>query len=351
VRLWIYIARRLLILIPTLVGLTFIVFALTHAGGNNLILAEYINPRLSGPAREEAVAKLTAELHLNQPIYVQYFYWLAEVLKGNWGYTNTPIFSGSVTQAIALFMPNTLSISLFAALLIWVIGIPLGVFSAVNRDSVGDNAVRVTSFGLYSMPIYLIAVALILALGVYLKVLPFAGVVNPLLVSNVPWYHNGISYPTHILLIDAIIHGDWVVAGNAFLHMILPSLTLALGVLAGVIRILRASMLEVLDQDYIKLARAKGVPERAVYNLHARRNAILPTVTFFGYTVAGLLGGAVVVEEVFNYPGIGYWTTQALLNNDVGGILGSTLVFGLILIFTSLILDIVYAFLDPRIKY
>jgi len=350
-RLWVYVLRRLLLLIPTIIGLTFIVFILSHVSGTNIILSEYINPRLTGAARTLLIQKLTSEFHLNQPIYIQYFYWLYQVLQGNWGITNTPVFSGPVTTAIVLFFPNTVMIAVVASILTWVIGVPLGVYSAVNRDSPGDHTLRVGSFTLYAMPIYLIGVVLIILVGVYLKILPFSGVVNPVLVSALPWYVNGISYPTHIILIDAIIHGAWNVAWDAFLHLILPSVTLALAVVASMIRILRSSMLEVLDQDYIRLARSKGTPERSVINLHARKNALLPVVTLFGYTVAGLLGGVVVVETIFDYTGIGYWTTQALLVSDVGGIMASALLFGLILVFANLIVDLVYAFIDPRIRY
>ena len=313
-RLWVYIVRRLLLIIPTLIGLTFIVFILSHISGTNIILSEYISPKLTGIARQIVIQKLTSEFHLNQPIYIQYFYWLYQILQGNWGFTSTPIFNGQVNTAIALFLPNTIMISVVASILIWVIGVPLGVYSAVNRDSAADHTLRIGSFTLYSMPIYLIGVVLIILLGVYLKVLPFSGVVNPVSVSAVSWYINGISYPTHIILIDAIIHGAWGIADSAFLHLILPSVTLALAIVASMIRILRSSMLEVLDQDYIRLARSKGTAERTVINLHARKNALLPVITLFGYTVAGLLGGAVVVETIFNYPGIGYWTTQALLS-------------------------------------
>jgi peptide/nickel transport system permease protein len=341
----------LLLLIPTLIGLTFIVFILSHVSGTNIILSEYINPRLSGAARTLVVQKLTNELHLNQPIYVQYFYWLYQILQGNWGITNTPIFSGQVTTAIALFFPNTIILAVVASILIWVIGVPLGVYSAVNRDSPADHTLRVGSFTLYAMPIYLIGVVLIILVGVYVKILPFSGVVTQVLVANQSWYVNGISYPTHIIIIDAIIHGAWNVAWNAFLHLILPSVTLALAVVASMVRILRSSMLEVLDQDYIRLARSKGTPERSVINLHARKNALLPVVTLFGATVAGLLGGVVVVETIFDYTGIGYWTTQALLASDVGGIMAAALLFGLILVFANLIVDLVYAFIDPRIRY
>ena len=350
-RLWVYILRRLLLIIPTLIGLTFIVFILSHVSGTNIILSEYISPKLTGVARQIVIQKLTNEFHLNQPVYIQYFYWLYQILQGNWGLTHTSIFDGQVTTAIALFLPNTIMISVVASILIWVIGVPLGVYSAVNRDSAADHTLRVGSFTLYAMPIYLIGIVLIILVGVYVKILPFSGVVSPVLVSSVSWYVNGISYPTHIILIDAIIHGAWGIAGDAFLHLILPSVTLALAIVASMIRILRSSMLEVLDQDYVRLARSKGLSERSVINLHARKNALLPVITLFGLTVAGLLGGVVVVETIFDYPGMGYWTTQALLNSDVGGIMSSTLLFGLILVFANLIVDLVYGFVDPRIRY
>jgi peptide/nickel transport system permease protein len=350
-KLWIYIIRRLLLFIPTLIGLTFIVFFLSHISGTNIILSEYLSPRLTGAAREAVIQQLTLQFHLNQPIYIQFFYWLYQILQGNWGFTNTPIFSGSINTAIALFLPNTIMLTALATVLIWVIGIPLGVYSAVHRDSAADHTLRVGSFTLYSMPPYLIGLVLILLLGVWLNILPIAGVVDPTLVSSLSWYTNGISYPTHIIIIDALLHGSWNVAVNAFLHLLLPAITLALSIVAGIIRILRSSMFEVLDQDYIKLARSKGLSEKLVNNLHARKNALLPMLTTFGLTVAGLLGGVVVIETIFSYPGIGYWTTQALLASDVGGIMASTLIFGLILMAANLIVDLLYAFVDPRIRY
>ncbi|MCE4608043.1 MAG: ABC transporter permease [Caldisphaeraceae archaeon] len=341
----------MLLFIPTLIGLTVIVFTLLHIGGTTKLLAMYLSPRLTGAARAHVIAELDAKFHLNQPVYVQYFYWLIQILEGNWGITNTPLYSGPVTQAIEIFFPNTLILTIFAAIIIWLVSIPLGVHTAVNRDKPSDNTIRVASLTFYAMPWYLIGVVLIIIFAVYFRVLPIAGTVNPSLVSGLPWYHNGISYPTHILLIDALLHGDFGVAWNAFLHLIMPSVTLSLGVMAALIRLMRGTMLETMDQDFVNFARAKGVPEKVVINLHAKNNALLPVVTNFGYLVAGLLGGVVVIEDVFSYPGIGMWLTSAMLNNDMGGIMGGTLLFGLILVTTSLFLDILYAKIDPRIRY
>jgi len=348
-----YVVRRLLILIPTLLGLTFLMFILTHAGGTHILIAEYLNPRLPETAKNAATQAIITRFHLGDPIYVQYFYWLWPVLQGDLGFTITPI-PLPVTTAIALFMPNTLMLTIVASALTWILAVPIGVYSAVRRDSVLDQGVRVSSFTLYSMPIFLIGFILLVGLGIYIQ--PAIGNVNPALLPQLrgtSWFDStiSVSYPTHILFFDAALHGYWNVAWDALVHALLPGLSLTLALLAGIIRILRASMLEVLDQDYIRLARAKGVPERFVNNLHARKNALLPTVTTFGYLVAGLLGGAVVIEYLFNYKGIGWWTTQAFYAQDVGAIMGSTFVFGIILVFTTLLLDVLYALLDPRIRY
>ncbi len=352
-KLWLYVVRRLLILIPTLIGLTFILFVLTHAGGTQAFLRQYIDPHLSGTARDALVAQLTAQFHLNEPIYVQYFYWLAQVFQGNLG-TSTSIKT-SVANGLVWYMPNTLMLTLVASVLTWFVSVPIGLYSAARRDSVLDQGVRVGTFALYSMPIFLIGFALFLTLGTGWHVLPSHGALDDALYVNLPnsWFDhlNSVSYPTHILMIDALLHGDWTVAWNAFTHVLLPAATLVLALLAGIVRILRASMLETLEQDYVRLARAKGVPDRLVNNLHAKKNALLPAVTSYGYLIAGLLGGAVVVEEIFTFKGIGWWTTQALLGQDVAGIMGTTLVFGLILLFTTLVLDIVYGIIDPRIRY
>ncbi len=352
-KLWVYVVRRLIILVPTFIGLTFLVFVLTHVGGTQFFLQQYINPHLSGTARAQLTAQLVAKFHLNDPIYVQYFYWLVAVFQGDLG-TSTTV-GVPVTTALLWYMPNTLMLTIVASILTWILSIPIGVHSAARRDSVMDQGVRVGTFTLYSMPIFLIGFVLFLTFGTSWHVLPSGNMLDPILLPSIPsdWFDHvySVSSPTHILALDAALHGDWTVAWNAFLHVLLPAATLTLALLAGIVRILRASMLEVLEQDYIRLARAKGVPDRTVNNLHAKKNALLPTVTSYGYLVSGLLGGAVVVEDIFNFRGIGWWTTQALLNSDVGAIMGSTLVFGFILVFTTLLLDILYVLIDPRIRY
>lgn len=349
-----YILRRLLFVIPTLLGLTIIVFVLIHIQGTTNLIGSYINPRAGDIAgQEQAVIRL---LHLNEPLPYQYLYWLWQILHGNWGYTHTGIYSGPVTNAIVLFYPNSLVLAIVSFVFVTAISIPLGVWSAVRRNSLGDHVTRVASFIGYSMPIYWLGLLLILVFASNdvnhaLNILPISGTVGTTLIAGVSWYSGGISYPTHLLLLDALIHGRLDIFANALEHLVLPVATLTYGTLAGILRVTRSSMQDTLSQDYVRTARAKGLPESVVVKVHARRNALIPVTTLLGYTIASLLGGVVLIETVFNYIGLGYWTTQAFLANDLGGVMGATVIFGLTFVFANLVVDVAYGFLDPRIRY
>ncbi|MGC8609272.1 MAG: ABC transporter permease, partial [Thermoplasmata archaeon] len=191
-----------------------------------------------------------------------------------------------------------------------------------------------------------------------LAIFPISGTFNPADIPFPPpsWLvspSSGVvlSEPTHMILFDAMIHGDWAIAESAFLHLILPVVTLTYGVLAGIIRFLRAGMMDNRNQEYVKTARAKGVPEKTIIKKHIRKNAIIPTVTVLGLLFASLLGGVVLIEDVFDYPGMGLLGVNAVTSYSIYGVMGVTLVFGLVLVTANLIVDIVYAFLDPRIRY
>jgi peptide/nickel transport system permease protein len=349
-----YIARRLILLIPTLLGLTLIIFTVSHVGGNQRLVAEYVNTHSKIPVGVQE-QQLAERFHLNDPLVVQYFYWLAAFVQGNWGYTQTTIYSGTVLDAIKLFFPNTLILAVLSSILTGIIGIPLGVWSAVRKDSVLDQTTRVISFLGYSVPLYWLALLLIIVFATTnvcscLNLFPIGGTATVSLIGGVDWYKGGISNPTHVLIIDSVIHGRFDILEDALMHLVLPVITLTYGVMASILRVMRSSMQDTLSQDYIRTARAKGLDEKTVINVHARRNALIPVATLLGYTIAFLLGGVVLVESVFDYLGIGYWTTQAILNGDVGGIMGATVIFGLTFIFANLAVDIAYGFLDPRIR-
>ncbi len=347
--------KRILLGAITLIGLTVITFILSHAGGPTFAVSTYINPRSPIPTYEQ-IKILEKRFHLNEPLYIQYFYYVQGLLTGQWGYTNTPVFNGPVTTAISYFLPNTIELSVLAIAIIIIAGIKLGVFSASRQDGVADNAIRVLSFMGIALPAFWLGLLLqeTFASGTVspsLNLLPLDGNVSHTLVTNLSWYREGISYPTHFLFIDALIHGDFAVAASNFLHLILPALTIALASLAIIIRMTRSSTIDSLHQDYIKTVRMKGIPERKVIRYHARRNAMIPTATVLGILFANLLAGVVLVEYVFDYPGIGQWIVQAFLADNIAGIMGANLMFGIILITSNLVVDIIYLFIDPRIKY
>lgn len=349
------ILKRIALGVITLIGLTIITFILSHAGGPTLAVSAYLNPRSPIPTSEQ-VKILEQRFHLNDPLYVQYFYYLSGLLSGQWGYTNTPVFAGPVTTAITYFLPNTIELTVVAMLIIVFAGIRLGVFSAARQNGISDNVIRVLSFVGIALPAFWLGLLMqetfaSKTVSGWLNLFPLHGNVDPTLTVNLPWYQEGISYPTHFLFIDALMHGDFAMAASNLYHLVLPATTIAFASLAIIIRMTRSSTIDSLQQDYIKTVRMKGIPERKVIRHHAQRNAMIPTATVLGILFANLLAGVVLVEYVFDYPGIGQWIVQAFLADSIAGIMGANLVFGIILITANLTVDILYLFIDPRIKY
>lgn len=361
-----FIIRRLLLLIPTLIGLTIIVFVLMWSLPHSFLASAFINPK--APDRAQQLADAYSELGLNQGIVLGYLHYLANTFTGHWGYMalSNPIhYDGSVLSGIALFFPNTIQLVIFAAILSILIAIPLGTYIGSKPNSPADHVGRIFSLSFYAIPVFV--------LGVILQVLFGKGVIsgNPLglfpisgtfstsavnLLNPPSWLVSGaggivLSEPTHLIIFDALIHGDFPLAGNAFMHVVLPVVTLTLSLLAGILRFLRSSMVDASNSEYIKTARAKGVPEKTVIKLHMRRNALIPTVTVLGLLFAFLLGGVVLVEDIFGYPGIGLLALSAILSGSIYGVLGTTFLFGLILVVANLFVDVVYSILDPRIRY
>ncbi|MEM3844436.1 MAG: ABC transporter permease [Candidatus Parvarchaeota archaeon] len=354
-RLYVLLGKRVIYGIISLIGLTVITFILSHAGGPTMAISTYLNPQSPIPISVQEKT-LEAEFHLNQPLYIQYFYYMVGLFHGNWGYTKTPIFSGPVTTAIAYFLPNTIELSVVAIMVIIFVGIPLGVFSAARRDGPADNVIRVISFIGVALPAFWLGLILQETfasnlLSPYLNLLPLTGNVSNNLVLHLSWYRDGISYPTHFLFIDALIHGDINVAISNLIHLILPALTVSFTSLAVVIRMTRSSTIDSLNQEYIKTIRTKGIPEKYVIKYHAKKNAMIPVATVIGIMFATFLSGVVLVEYVFSYPGIGGWIVQSFLAGNIAGIMGANLTFGIVLVTANIVVDIVYTYLDPRIRY
>ncbi|MEM3852435.1 MAG: ABC transporter permease, partial [Methanomassiliicoccales archaeon] len=304
-----------MILIPTFLGLTLLMFVLFALMPQTLLVAPYITLHSTEP-RSLVIKQVEAQLGLNKPLPIRYFIYLWNMIHGNLGVMNLPGYPSSVTQAIAISFPNTVQLALFSTILATAIAIPLGTYIGARPNSVADQTGRIFSLSGYAMPAFWLGLMLQIGLGRNviggnpLGIFPIQGSVPDVAIPP-PWFNNGFTSPTHIPIIDAVIHLDWSFAFGAFMHLVLPVLTLTYGILAGVLRFVRAGMVDSAHQEFVKTARAKGVPEKEVIHRHVRKNALIPTITVMGLLLAGLLGGVVVVEEVFQYPGIGLLSVLA----------------------------------------
>ena len=349
-----YIIRRLLMVPLLLFGVTIVIFGMLQLLGPVERSALYIK---DFPKNDKQVQAVIKQYGLDQPFYVQYWRWLTGVvdpvtgereggiLYGDFGYSRTA--SQPVIDIVRERFPNTLDLALWTIYPMLSIGIWMGVQAAVNQNKFFDQAARVYSIVGTSFPTFVFGLLLLMLL--YAK----AGWFMPGKQSN--WvtaliYSGELKQYTHLLTIDAILNLRFDVLWDALRHMIMPIITLSYINWAVFVRVTRSSMLETLRQDYVVTARAKGLKESDVINNHARPNAMLPVVTLAGSSIVGLLGGVVITETVFNYPGIGKAAADAAAQLDVVTILGLAIFTGTILILSNLIVDVIYAFIDPRVR-
>ncbi len=336
------IAKRLLLLIPVLVGVTLVAFTLARVVPRNVA---YVWAGAQGfKATEEVAAQLTRQYHLDEPLPVQYFYYIGDILHGDWG--TSPISTRPVSQEIQQFLPNTIELAFAAMLLALLLGIPIGVLSAVRRNTLLDHASRLVALAGVSMPIFWVGLLLQMVFYSWLGWIPDPGG----RLSNQIRYANPIQSVTGFLLLDTLITGNMVALQDALKHMILPTVALSLPLLAMISRMTRSSMLEVLGQDYIRTARAKGLAEVVVQYHHALSNALIPVVTVVGLSFAFLLTGSVVTEVVFYWPGIGRYGVDAILAFDFPGVMAFTIITAIAFVLANLVADILYTRLDPRLR-
>lgn len=314
-----YLARRLLAMIPLLIGISFIVFALLNIlPGDPVSIMLSSNPHITPDA--ETIAQMRAQYGLDKPLLTQYFIFLGNLLKGDLGtsmYTQQPVL-----EAIFERMPATIELALAALAISVAIAIPVGVISAVRQYSWIDHLCLVGTLIGVSMPSFWLGLLLMLTFSLKWRLLPLSGM---------GYLYNGI--------------------GDVIRHLIMPAFTLGFGMAALLARVTRSSMLEVLGQDYIRTARAKGLHKRAVIYRHALRNGFIPILTVLGIQFGYLLGGSVIVETIFSWPGIGRLAVNSIMNRDLPVVQGTVLVFTLIFILVNLAVDILYAAIDPRIQY
>ena len=330
-----YIIKRILQLIPVLIGVSIIVFLIMRVFSPDpapIVLGQHATAESTNAWREAN--------GLNDPLYLQYFNFIKGFFVGDWGvsyYTKAPVLDEIFSR-----FPATIELAVCAMIFASIFGILIGVISAVKKNSVFDHIGMILALVGVSMPIFWLGILLIIVFSSTFHLLPSGGRIDPLMMPP---------HATGLFLIDTLLCGDFEAFGNALKHLVLPSLALGLYSMAIITRMTRSSMLETLKQDYIRTARAKGISERKVIVRHALRNAFIPVMTVIGLQLGMLLGGAVLTETVFAWPGIGAYTVNCILKSDFPVVQGVVMLIAIIFVLMNLIVDVVYAFLDPRIKY
>ncbi|MEE2657917.1 MAG: ABC transporter permease [Candidatus Latescibacterota bacterium] len=330
-----YILRRLLLVIPTLGGISFGVFLMIY-----LVPGDPAQVMLGERANAETLAALRSEMGLDQPFRVQVYRFFCDLLHGELGRSLRT--HELITVEIFQRFPATIELTLAAMVFAIVGGIGLGSVAAVRRGGGLDYASMALATAGISMPVFWLALVLILVFAVQLPLFPISGRVSSALY---------VKPVTHFYLLDALIAGNVRAAGDMLWHLVLPAITLGTIPLAVIARMTRSSLLEVLGEDYIRTAWAKGLPHRLVLFRHAMRNALIPTLTVIALEFGYLLGGAIITETVFSWPGIGRWLFLAVLGRDFRAVQGGVLLLATVFIFINLIADVLYAWLDPRIRY
>jgi peptide/nickel transport system permease protein len=318
-----FVIRRLLQVIPMLIGITMLTFAIANLVPGSPVTGLEFNPR----TRPEDIARIRANLGLDQPVHIRYVTWLSNVARGDLGISLQHF--RPVRTTILEKMPNTLLLTGTALLFSLLLAIPVGVYSAVRRNTLFDNTATGVAVAGFSIPTFWLGLMLILLFAVKFR------------EWGLPSLPAGGAQ-------DLRGGGDIV---DRIKHLILPAFALAFVQTAAWTRYIRSQMLEVLSQDYMRTATAKGLRERIVIFRHGLRNAVLPLVTLLGIAIPDLFTGALVIETIFTYPGIGQLAFNAALNKDYPMIMGITLMAGTLVIFGNLIADIIYGLLDPRIRY
>ena len=309
-----YIFRRLLLAIPTLLAVLTLVFIIAR-----ILPGDPAEAALGDYASKEAVEALREKMGLNKPLPLQYVDFLWGLVRGDLG--NSMITGKSVAEQITFVLPFTLDLTIASVILGVILGVPVGIYTAIQRNSVGDYAGRIFSLAGLSVPAFYLGILLMLVFGVQLGLFPVVGA------------------------------GDREVLGERVMHLVLPSMTLGLIMMAYVTRMTRSAMLNILSEDYVRTARAKGLDEKVVMIQHALRSAIIPIVSIVGLFAISLIGSSVMTETVFNRPGLGKLMVGAMKQRDYTMLQSIMVIYALIIVVVNLMVDVLYGFLDPRVRY
>jgi peptide/nickel transport system permease protein len=318
-----------------LFGVSIVVFFMVRA-----IPGDPAQIMLGQQATQEQVQQVRESMGLDKPIFVQYGLFLKDAIRGDLG--DSIVTGRPVTTELMVRLPATFELAAFAMLIAILVGVPVGVISAVRQYSLLDKTTSVLALTGISMPIFWLAMILVVIFGVNLELLPFPGRLDPTI---------GITAITGLVLVDSLLTLNFAGFWDGLLHLIMPALALGTIPMAVIMRMTRSSMLEVMHEDYVRTARAKGVVPWRVVSKHALRNAMLPTITVIGLQVGLLMGGAIITETIFSWPGIGLYAYNSISTRDYASIQGVVLYGALLFVLVNLIVDVLYAILDPRVRY
>jgi peptide/nickel transport system permease protein len=330
------ILERVLGTIPIMFGVAIIVFffiRLTPGDPVDIMMGQ------GGAISTGEMEQLREEFHLNEPLLTQLWYFLRDAVQGDLGFSY--VLKKPVSELIFERLPATIELALGALLFSLAVALPIGVVSAVQQNSWVDRLSMSAAFLGISMPGFWLGIILILLFSVQLHLLPVQGRITPGAI---------LENPTGFYVLDSLLTGNNEALKSSLLHLVLPSVTLGAPVAAVIARVLRSSMLETLRSDYVTLARSKGAAEYLVVLKHALRNAMIPTVTVVGLQIGILLGGNMVIETVFGWPGLGRMVVKAIFDRDFPLIQGSVMIYAFTFVMANLIVDVLYTYLNPRIQ-
>ncbi len=333
-----YIGRRLILMLVVMFGISIITFCISHLVPGDPLAANLGQTAMSDP---EIVAAYEAKWGLDQPLHVQYINYMKNLFHGDMGTsirTKQPVLSD-----LAQYIPATFEMATIATIFSILFGLLFGLLSAARHNKLPDHILRVFSLMGISIPAFWLSILLLYVFYLRLGVVPGSGRVGS------DWL--GAKFPTGFLIFDAIAYGEPDLLRDALGHLILPSFVLAASTMGILTRTVRSSMLEVMQQDYLRTAKAKGLSEGRILRCHVLKNGLIPSVTMFGLSYGSLLGGTVLVETIFSYPGVGLYAYKAATTLDFPAIMGTTLFIAAVNVLMNFLVDIIYAVIDPRIRY
>ncbi|MCG2726318.1 MAG: ABC transporter permease [Elusimicrobia bacterium] len=339
-----FLTKRILMLPIVAIGVTFLLFSLTNILPSEMRASLYVQSQKE--LTPDTLKEIIKTHKLDAPILSQYLIWLKKVLKGELGYSQSA--NMPVKDAIKTCLPATLELTIFAIIPIFFIGLWAGVISAVNRDKFTDHFTRFAAITGYSLPTFVFGLIMLMIFYGWLGIFPPGRYsLNSDIIINAGEFTRW----TGILTVDSILNLEFGVFFDALKHLVLPASVLCFGSIALLIRITRTSMLEELNKDYIRTAKSKGLKESYIINTHAKRNALIPVITLISLQFIRLLSGVVITETVFDFPGIGRWGIKAAQQLDLAGVMGFSLMTAALFVIGNTISDILYAVVDPRIRY